>query len=317
MPGTPVVVTTQVVDPGLQHVLDDGVTADAVAVDGEVPDGHLALVAGGEHHPAELVRHRHQGGAADAALQVLLGDVRRSLAERRRERAKLLQRRLADAFVGGDHLVALDDVAGRKVGAEVGDAEAAADAAPVAEAAPAPKPQIVLLPKPKPYIAYVHRSSGYGYHSGYGYGGGYGYRGGGYGYRGGWGYRGWGLGPGLVAGLGGAARARVELGTPEGRLDPSEVRAVWWRRPQAAATWRHPRGQRRHAHRMHVVLDGLARALLRRLEQRADVDVEAEIGEGGGDHLLAAVVAVLAHLGDQDARAAAVGFFGLLMRGGL
>ena len=43
----------------------------------------------------------------------------------------------------------------------------------------------------------------------------------------------------------------------------------------------------------------------RRREQRADVDVEAEVGEGRGDDLLAAVVAVLAHLGDQDARAAA------------
>ena len=43
-----------------------------------------------------------------------------------------------------------------------------------------------------------------------------------------------------------------------------------------------------------------------RREERADIDVEAEIGEGGGDHLLAAVVAVLAHLGDEDARAAAV-----------
>ncbi len=43
-----------------------------------------------------------------------------------------------------------------------------------------------------------------------------------------------------------------------------------------------------------------------RLEQRADVDVEAEVGERGGDHLLAAVVAVLAHLGDQDARPAAL-----------
>ena len=47
-------------------------------------------------------------------------------------------------------------------------------------------------------------------------------------------------------------------------------------------------------------------------EQRADVDVEAEVGEGGGDHLLAAVVAVLAHLGDQDARPAAVGLGELL-----
>jgi hypothetical protein len=31
-----------------------------------------------------------------------------------------------------------------------------------------------------------------------------------------------------------------------------------------------------------------------------------EVGERGGDHLLAAVVAVLAHLGHQDARLAAV-----------
>ena len=43
-----------------------------------------------------------------------------------------------------------------------------------------------------------------------------------------------------------------------------------------------------------------------RREEGADVDVEAEVGEGGGDHLLAAVVAVLAHLGDEDARAPAV-----------
>jgi hypothetical protein len=37
-----------------------------------------------------------------------------------------------------------------------------------------------------------------------------------------------------------------------------------------------------------------------------DVDVEADVGEGGGDHLGAAVVAVLAHLGDQHARPAAL-----------
>jgi hypothetical protein len=61
-------------------------------------------------------------------------------------------------------------------------------------------------------------------------------------------------------------------------------------------------GQRADADDMDVVLDRLAGGLLRRLEQRADIDVEAEVGEGGGDHLLAAVVAVLAHLGDQDAR---------------
>ena len=63
---------------------------------------------------------------------------------------------------------------------------------------------------------------------------------------------------------------------------------------------------RRDADHVHVVLDRLARDLLGRLEERADVDVEAEVGERGGDHLGAAVVAVLADLGDQHARPAAV-----------
>ena len=64
--------------------------------------------------------------------------------------------------------------------------------------------------------------------------------------------------------------------------------------------------QRRHADDVHVVLHRLARRLVGRGEQRPDVDVEAQVGERRGDHLLAAVVAVLAHLGDQDARPAAV-----------
>ncbi len=63
-------------------------------------------------------------------------------------------------------------------------------------------------------------------------------------------------------------------------------------------------GERRDADRVDVVLDRLARALLGGLEQRADVDVEAEVGEGAGDDLGAAVVAVLAELGDHHARAA-------------
>src|SRR5262249_5880794 len=50
-----------------------------------------------------------------------------------------------------------------------------------------------------------------------------------------------------------------------------------------------------------VVIDGLAGRLLRRLEQRADIDVETQVGERRGDDLLAAVVAVLAELGDQNA----------------
>ena len=68
-----------------------------------------------------------------------------------------------------------------------------------------------------------------------------------------------------------------------------------------------PGGQRVDPDHVHVGLHGLPRHLGRGLEQRADVDVEAQVGERGGDHLLAAVVAVLAHLGDQDARLAALG----------
>ena len=66
------------------------------------------------------------------------------------------------------------------------------------------------------------------------------------------------------------------------------------------------RRERRHADDVHVVLDRLARRLGGRREERADIHVEAEIREGRRDHLLAAVVAVLSHLGDQDARAASV-----------
>ena len=61
-------------------------------------------------------------------------------------------------------------------------------------------------------------------------------------------------------------------------------------------------GVGRHADDVDVVLDRLARRFLGGLEQRADIDVEADIGEGGGDDLGAAVVAVLAELGDQHAR---------------
>ena len=42
-------------------------------------------------------------------------------------------------------------------------------------------------------------------------------------------------------------------------------------------------------------------------KQGPDVDVEADVGERRGDHLGAAVVAVLAELGDQEARPAALG----------
>ncbi len=89
---------------------------------------------------------------------------------------------------------------------------------------------------------------------------------------------------------------------------PSFASAAFEIRHQRQMPGRH----RRHADDVHVVLDRLARGLVGRCEQRPDVDVEAEIGERRGDHLLAAVVAVLAHLGDEDARAAAV----VLLEGG-
>src|ERR1700678_3252035 len=56
-----------------------------------------------------------------------------------------------------------------------------------------------------------------------------------------------------------------------------------------------------------VGLDGLTGHLGRGLEQRPDVDVEAEVGEGAGDDLLPTVVAVLAHLGDEDPGTAPLG----------
>ena len=56
-----------------------------------------------------------------------------------------------------------------------------------------------------------------------------------------------------------------------------------------------------------VGVDRLLGDLLRRGEQRAHVDVEAHVGERADDDLLAAVVAVLAHLGDQDPRPPTLG----------
>ena len=61
-----------------------------------------------------------------------------------------------------------------------------------------------------------------------------------------------------------------------------------------------PGGERVHAHDVHVRLDCLPGHLGRRLEQWPDVHVEAEVGEGGGEDLLPAVVAVLTHLGNED-----------------
>src|SRR3989442_7305238 len=47
----------------------------------------LALVAGRQHEPPELIRERHEEVAANAGLEVLLGDVLLEPLERPRERA--------------------------------------------------------------------------------------------------------------------------------------------------------------------------------------------------------------------------------------
>src|SRR5439155_6279785 len=62
----------------------------------------------------------------------------------------------------------------------------------------------------------------------------------------------------------------------------------------------------RYADDVDVVFNRLASGLLRGLEQWADIDVEADIGKGGGDDLGAAVVAVLAQFGHQHAGASAL-----------
>ncbi len=50
---------------------------------------------------------------------------------------------------------------------------------------------------------------------------------------------------GLAVHLGGGRPGGVALGTADGALDPSEVRAVWWRRPEPLESWSFRRGDRR------------------------------------------------------------------------
>src|SRR5690606_36351761 len=62
------------------------------------------------------------------------------------------------------------------------------------------------------------------------------------------------------------------------------------------------------ADHVHAFLDCLVRDFLGRREQRADFHVESNIGEGARDHFLPAIMAVLTHLGDENARWFAFGF---------
>ena len=59
----------------LVDVLQHGIPAVHVAVDGGVADGHFRLVAGGQQHMAELVGQRHQQQAPRAGLNVFFRDV--------------------------------------------------------------------------------------------------------------------------------------------------------------------------------------------------------------------------------------------------
>ena len=63
--------------------------------------------------------------------------------------------------------------------------------------------------------------------------------------------------------------------------------------------------QGREADHMNVVVDGILCRFFRSLEERAYVDVPAHICEGGSKDFLASVVTILAHLREEDTRAAA------------
>ena len=65
-----------------------------------------------------------------------------------------------------------------------------------------------------------------------------------------------------------------------------------------------PGGERAGAHGVDLALERQRGGFLRGLEQRTGDDLEAHVGKGAGDHVGAAVVPVLAHLGDQQPRRA-------------
>ena len=54
-----------------------------------------------------------------------------------------------------------------------------------------------------------------------------------------------------------------------------------------------PGGKAGDAHDMHIVLHRFAGSFLRRLEKCANIDIEADVGEGGRDDFGAAVMSVL------------------------
>ena len=83
--------TAQVEHRRLIGVLQHRIAARHIAIDGGIADRHLALVAGGQQHVAELVAERHQRHAPDARLDILFGQVAlplgKYIAQHRVERA--------------------------------------------------------------------------------------------------------------------------------------------------------------------------------------------------------------------------------------
>ena len=57
----------------------------------------------------------------------------------------------------------------------------------------------------------------------------------------------------------------------------------------------------------HVVFRRHPRNLVRLLKERSYIHVESQVGIRGGHHFGATVVTILSHLGDKNARAAAMG----------
>ena len=62
-----------------------------------------------------------------------------------------------------------------------------------------------------------------------------------------------------------------------------------------------PRSQRRNADDVHVAFNRKTSHLARSLEERTDVHIKPNIGQGRRDHLGAAIVTVLSHLGNKNA----------------
>ena len=60
---------------GFGDIFQHGETAGHIPVQGSVAHSQFALVAGSQYQPAELVGYGHKEVAADAGLDIFLGDI--------------------------------------------------------------------------------------------------------------------------------------------------------------------------------------------------------------------------------------------------